>query len=1135
MNPVPPPPPEPEELVLNPEWLQSIKSGDRYRPETSADYGMRDFRVKHSDRDIWARWRKLKFEKARRTQRQEERALYAAPDPEDEVASQGGPSKSRRESFHIDYARAGSKIAKLLEEKAKTGGGMANSHLDVVHNLSLLEKVWLKASERGYGLNEEEFVDFLSHVLSMPEEQLSILFQKMDANSDGTLTWDEYLSYLLREVTHNWHFRSARGTWHLRDVDTPALSIGNVVNHILVLPSDSGPGKYVFGCKDNTIQVWNSKTLTYHSTLPAAASAASRKERKYGSKGDSGGSNSHRSHEGASHQTSGSKTSRPDLGQRGGGRGEESAIPFASKANIGYPVTSIAYAEAQRQIVVSTLDKYISFYQLANRQYKLADSFCCHDTPQCMTVAHTPTMNKDLLIIGDTTGKVSAYSTDYDDHRILETLDAHAGDSVRRVSLVPNVGLISAGMDARLVITDPERWQVVRTMKGHKRGVYSFANCHYYRCVLSAGFDRKVLVWDPYISTPTGSLGAHHTNILDVVVNEDKNQIITTCADKKIKVFDIRTFKCIQSLVDTAEYHPNDELSAVAFDHELQWLVTVGNKIRTWPVNIAPGNKAQKGGPAHSNLVVAIHYSGVFRQIVSVGVDGNVRLWDIYTGVNVFEFNTDHDAPITAACLDNRGKRLITGSHDGTAKMWNFNNGACMWEFKPRAKELSELIYLSRSMNPIVGVGWEPSVTWWPDGTITKNTEILVPTEHSADITCVSCNDALLVTGSIDGEIIMWYVDSARVNKRFRTPVNNEGKRCGVSQLEFVHFPVRKYDILVIAGDDGSVHFLEPISGQLKSMPKRAGLDEMIVGLAILGVPQKKKVLSRKSKVDTKDTAEKPLRLMAAAEAEAKVWDIKNMTPEGIMHMKFKEVRAWDPHPSHTTQDVTSILDIQLFATCADSGEIKLWTNTGDTLCQFGQRKTWPVPDPRILSQEDIDQHETGQYKLTDHAEDDDSEDSDTPRGRKKRTGGESPEITLESYTKIHPTFVPKTLTKYGLRTAGFNLSPMPRHTAPDTQQSDDDKPKTRLHYLLQQKDEERSRHTHGKKDQQHHPTNASHAQHATGKHLRPPSRDRPRRSRLSHRQPGAAGGHAALRPTQPDRQPRRSANSDSLRPPAHP
>jgi WD40 repeat protein len=85
-------------------------------------------------------------------------------------------------------------------------------------------------------------------------------------------------------------------------------------------------------------------------------------------------------------------------------------------------------------------------------------------------------------------------------------------------------------MDAKLAITDPSRWSVVRTLEGHKRGVYTFAHCHYYRCLLSAGFDRKVYVWDPYINTPTGSLNdEHHGEIIDVVVNESKNQVTQIC------------------------------------------------------------------------------------------------------------------------------------------------------------------------------------------------------------------------------------------------------------------------------------------------------------------------------------------------------------------------------------------------------------------------------------------------------------------------------------------------------------------------------------------------------------------------------------------------------------------------------
>ena len=57
--------------------------------------------------------------------------------------------------------------------------GRNNSHLDIIHNLYLLERVWLMQEEKGDGLNEQEFTDFLSNVLKLPPRQLSTLFQKV--------------------------------------------------------------------------------------------------------------------------------------------------------------------------------------------------------------------------------------------------------------------------------------------------------------------------------------------------------------------------------------------------------------------------------------------------------------------------------------------------------------------------------------------------------------------------------------------------------------------------------------------------------------------------------------------------------------------------------------------------------------------------------------------------------------------------------------------------------------------------------------------------------------------------------------------------------------------------------------------
>ena len=40
------------------------------------------------------------------------------------------------------------------------------------------------------------------------------------------------------------------------------------------------------------------------------------------------------------------------------------------------------------------------------------------------------------------------------------------------------------------------------------------------------------------------------------------------------------------------------------------------------------------------------------------------------------------DNEITAMVFDSSGRQLLTGGRDGTIKVWNFNNGACLLELK---------------------------------------------------------------------------------------------------------------------------------------------------------------------------------------------------------------------------------------------------------------------------------------------------------------------------------------------------------------------------------------------------------------------------------------------------------------------
>lgn len=66
-------------------------------------------------------------------------------------------------------------------------------------------------------------------------------------------------------------------------------------------------------------------------------------------------------------------------------------------------------------------------------------------------------------------------------------------------------------------------------------------------------------------------------------------------------------------------------------------------------------------------------------QVVSGCHGGTVSVWDVDTGSKIMQFSQAHgEAEITAMSFDPSGRRLITGGRDGTIKIWNFNNGACL-------------------------------------------------------------------------------------------------------------------------------------------------------------------------------------------------------------------------------------------------------------------------------------------------------------------------------------------------------------------------------------------------------------------------------------------------------------------------
>eukprot|EP00854_Cymbomonas_tetramitiformis_P011779 gene11779-13904_t len=228
----------------------------------------------------------------------------------------------------------------------------------------------------------------------------------------------------------------------------------------------------------------------------------------------------------------------------------------------------------------------------------------------------------------------------------------------------------SVNPDAKV---DLERKKPKWTVDEHLRGVYSFDFCRSYNFVASCGVERHILMWNPFTGRSVGALHGHSASVQEVMLNEEENQLISLSTDKVIKIWDIRSHKCLQTITDQHTYWPENRISAIMVNPRRRCLVTCGTRPEQW-------HRLSKDNVGTAPICASL-YNSAFRQVVAGDVDCTVTVWSIDRGETVFSFSNLHgdgstaEPKMSAMCFDNTNRRMITGAQDGTVKMWNFNNG----------------------------------------------------------------------------------------------------------------------------------------------------------------------------------------------------------------------------------------------------------------------------------------------------------------------------------------------------------------------------------------------------------------------------------------------------------------------------
>lgn len=282
------------------------------------------------------------------------------------------------------------------------------------------------------------------------------------------------------------------------------------------------------------------------------------------------------------------------------------------------PIVDVAYAAASDRFATISQDGSIRIWDASDYSV-VAKANVTGTRPSSLCYS------ADILISGWDDGCIRCHVSDTGEY--LWTIDnAHTG-GVTALQLSNNQRFIlSGGKQGDVRVWDIRKRDLVSHLKEHTMSITGMALFDDDIHVISCSRDRSLLCWDlrqeRRISSHTQRMGG----ISSICLSRDQTQVLTVGQEKKISYWDLR----IESPIKLIQKAHLDEATCIAVAHNLDVIATGGTDhvVKLW--NFQTG-ELLVDGIGHSGTVRKLRFSPDDRQLVSVGDDGNIFVWNMYT------------------------------------------------------------------------------------------------------------------------------------------------------------------------------------------------------------------------------------------------------------------------------------------------------------------------------------------------------------------------------------------------------------------------------------------------------------------------------------------------------------------------
>jgi len=283
--------------------------------------------------------------------------------------------------------------------------------------------------------------------------------------------------------------------------------------------------------------------------------------------------------------------------------------------------------------------------------------------------------------------------------------------------------------------------------------------------------------WQRQTHLELRTLRGHEDMVTSGAFSPDGRRIVTGSGDKTAKVWDadngreLLTLKGHTEIVTSVAFSPDgrrivtgslDETAKV-WDAEngRELLVLKGHKGEgiSGEILIPAGRWRWIIVGAHTGAVMSVAFSPDGRRILTGSWDRTAKLWDTENGRELLTLK-GHTNTVRAVAFAPDGRRILTGSFDKTAKLWDAETGRELLTLKGHTEFVNSVAFAPDARSIVTGSLDETAKVWDAE----NGRELLSLKGHSSHVISVAISPDCrrILTGSEDNTAKVWDAENGR-------------------------------------------------------------------------------------------------------------------------------------------------------------------------------------------------------------------------------------------------------------------------------------------------------------------------------------------------------------------------------------